>query len=277
MSHNSKGLNKILTKEYLIEEHYNKKRSVRDIAREHNCSHTNVSKYLKRFGIKNKTKIKGNEYARIYNINHDYFEIIDSHEKAYWFGFVYADGYVMKKGSGSDTFRVTLAKRDEAHLEKLRNKFGDMKISNYTQKGTGHKAVYFSVSSSKLISDMEKLNMTFPKFKRKGLPYIQNKYFYSFLLGVFDGDGSIVVSNNIPTITVLGHIEFVEWLRKKLKDDGFIFNGVNIHKLQGIYRLSFSSQKNIPLFYRKVYIENDTPYLKRKRIVFDKYLSSIKI
>lgn len=277
MSHNSKGLNTVLTKEYLMEEHYDKKRSIRDIAREHGCSHSNVNKYLKKYNLKNKTTLKGNEYGRIYDINHDYFETIDSDKKAYWFGFIYADGYISTYKKSGQNLRILLSKKDEVHVKALRDELGSMKIGNYTQKGTGHKSSYFSVHSEKMVSDLIRLNATFPKNKRTGLPNISNEYFYSFLLGLFDGDGSIVISNNIPTISMLGHLELVEWIKEKLETDGFVFNGVNIHKLQGVYRIAFSSQRNISLFYKKTYVDNNTPYLKRKRDIFDNYLSSMKI
>ena len=34
--------------------------------------------------------------SRKYNLNQNYFENIDSHEKAYWLGFIYVDGYIRK-------------------------------------------------------------------------------------------------------------------------------------------------------------------------------------
>ena len=43
--------------------------------------------------------IKQNIKSRIrkYDCNEDYFEKIDSNEKAYWLGLLYADGYVRKR------------------------------------------------------------------------------------------------------------------------------------------------------------------------------------
>ena len=277
MSHNSKGLNEVLTKEYLIEEHYNKGKTIRQIAREHNCSHSNIRKHLKKNGLESQTQMKGHDRARVYSVNDDYFKVIDSDDKAYWFGLLYADGYIQRKSGTNDKIRFLLTKKDKYLVEQLRDELGDMPVRTYTQKGTGHKSVFFDLFSQEMVDDLESKNMTAPKNERVGLPIIEDAFFYPFLLGLFDGDGSIVTSNNIPTVSILGHLELVGWVKSRLENDGFVFNGINIHNLGGIYRLSFSSQRNIPLFFKKMYVDISTPHLIRKRKTFEEYLSSMKI
>ena len=51
-----------------------------------------------------------------YTYNHNYFENIDTKEKAYWLGFIYADGNVNKAGS---TLRINLQGKDHLHLAKF--------------------------------------------------------------------------------------------------------------------------------------------------------------
>lgn len=46
----------------------------------------------------------------------DIFRKIDTEEKAYWLGFLYADGYVSK----NNQIEVSLALKDEKHLIKLK-------------------------------------------------------------------------------------------------------------------------------------------------------------
>ena len=38
---------------------------------------------------------KGNASSQIYSCNYNYFKTIDSEDKAYWLGFMYADGCVI--------------------------------------------------------------------------------------------------------------------------------------------------------------------------------------
>jgi len=48
--------------------------------------------------------------------NHNFFETIDTEEKAYWLGFIAADG-----GLASNIYRLTIGlnQKDQNHLEKL--------------------------------------------------------------------------------------------------------------------------------------------------------------
>lgn len=48
---------------------------------------------------------------RPYAVNQDYFATIDTEEKAYWLGFIAADGCVSRAGKGF-RFQMGLAARD---------------------------------------------------------------------------------------------------------------------------------------------------------------------
>lgn len=67
--------------------------SLREIERVFNVSRETVSKFLTELNIKN---IKGNHYRKYFH-KEDYFENIDSEDKAYWLGFFFADGYICEK------------------------------------------------------------------------------------------------------------------------------------------------------------------------------------
>lgn len=51
---------------------------------------------------------------RIYKINESYFEKINSQEKAYWLGFIYADGHVTEQ-----SINISLQVKDINHLQKF--------------------------------------------------------------------------------------------------------------------------------------------------------------
>ena len=55
---------------------------------------------LKRKGIESHRKCSLTDEQRLnrrkYNVNDSYFEKIDTEHKAYWLGFIYADGYIIK-------------------------------------------------------------------------------------------------------------------------------------------------------------------------------------
>ncbi len=59
-----------------------------------------------------------------------FFDVIDSEEKAYWLGFIYADGNVSKNGY---TLTIGLQATDSSHLMKLADIF-KRPVHFYTQK-----------------------------------------------------------------------------------------------------------------------------------------------
>ena len=59
------------------------------------------------------------------------FETIDTEEKAYWLGFLYADGSV---GSKDDRVELGLAEKDFHHIEKFRDFIGINNKISYREK-----------------------------------------------------------------------------------------------------------------------------------------------
>ena len=80
----------------------------KELAQILNRTKTAISIKLSKLGLK-KTK---------YYYNEDYFETIDSEEKAYWLGFLYADGYISKTTCCSE-LGIELQKNDYNHLQKF--------------------------------------------------------------------------------------------------------------------------------------------------------------
>ena len=75
--------------------------------------------YLKKHNI----FIKNNQ--NMVKFNENIFDVIDTEEKAYWLGFIFADGYISKynKNSKKDYhFELSLSANDTEHLNKF-NKF----------------------------------------------------------------------------------------------------------------------------------------------------------
>ena len=85
------------------------------------------------------------EKNRKYDVDTNYFDIIDTEEKAYWLGFIYADGFVTH-GTNTDVLRfgISITEGDTNHLEKLKMAINaEAPIHHYTVKqgykiGTGY-------------------------------------------------------------------------------------------------------------------------------------------
>ncbi len=88
-----------------------------------------AAKTSAKYGINRKTLIQHLHEQGIetpnnaggYNINENVFDNIDTEEKAYWLGFLYADGYVTYKNY---TIGLGVALKDIDHLRKFKDFLG---------------------------------------------------------------------------------------------------------------------------------------------------------
>jgi len=113
-----------------------------DICNEYNISRYTLSEILKKHNIEFKQKK--------YVSDDTFFEEINTEEKAYWLGFLYADGYVRKR-KGSE-LRLKLSTKDLSHLELFKNTIKSTNtIKNIEDKGVH--CSYISIYSNKIVDD----------------------------------------------------------------------------------------------------------------------------
>jgi SAM-dependent methyltransferase len=217
---------------------------------------------------------------RKYNININYFEKIDTEEKAYFLGILYADGS-LTSGSG---IKITLKDHDIDILEKLSNIiYGFRKLKEYQktikdENGNIEIRKYFTLNfySKKMNNDLCKLGCTPRKSFTITFPekLIDPSLIRHFIRGYFDGDGCICITDPArPRVDFTSNGEFivglVEFLEKTLK---FKCNKIG-------QRHKDTKTRNIQILgYEKVkilldYLYNDaTIYMNRK---YNKYLEML--
>lgn len=189
--------------------HFEKGISVNQISKEIGLSRDVIKRIFRENGWENQTP------KRIYEFNEDYFEEIDSHQKAYWLGFIYADGGV-NTSSGVKRLRIELQKGDREQLERFRNHLEgyntpikedtSIREGRYSSEGS----YYIEFFSKKMVEDLSKwgvyqnktLTLTYPK-------NIDPTFHNSFILGYFDGDGGISVFFETSTQQKRGNMKFV--------------------------------------------------------------------
>lgn len=94
--------------DYIINSYKNNK-SIRSLAEELHHSRIALSSMLEETGVKTTT---GNHYK--YNtFNEDFFQHINSELKAYWLGFLYADGCIITPKYGEQEIKLALGQKDE--------------------------------------------------------------------------------------------------------------------------------------------------------------------
>lgn len=159
------------------------------LAKQFNTSTDTIYKILERNNIKRRSN---KQNSRIYKADDNYFCQIDTEEKAYWLGFLYADGYITSSGS-SKLLGISLKSTDKSHIEKLKLALQtDYPINTYTGK-TQYGTVEYSrllINSEKIFDSLNKIGMTERKSLSLVFPNLQEDLRIHFIRGYFDGDGS---------------------------------------------------------------------------------------
>lgn len=181
------------TKRYLIEQ-YNHK-SATELSKELNISADTISSFWYREGLRGKS-------SRIYQYDEQYFHTIDSANKAYWLGFLAADGCIHRtKNTRQDMIIIVLEDNDTELLEKLNQCLHCNKPLRHFTKTNGKSYVRFEISSNVMSNDLAQYGIIPQKTYRYIFPdNIDKKYYRDFIRGFFDGDGTI--SKNIEQNTL---------------------------------------------------------------------------
>lgn len=178
-------------------------RSISSLHKEYNLCPTSFKKYLLKEGI----HVRSYKKSSIIN---DIFDTIDSEEKAYWLGFIYADGYVSSK---RNYFEITLKSADSDHLEKLRHFLGvSNKVSikdNKCRLSVGDKRFRESLMSQGVVP-RKSLTLKYPE--------TLNGFDIPFIRGYFDGDGSVSYNPDTNKLrwSLIGTEDMLRTIKKKL-------------------------------------------------------------
>jgi len=154
------------------------------IANLFDCGRTKVQTCLKKFGIKR-------ERAHP-NLKEDYFKLIDTKDKAYWLGFLYADGYVTNGNKGSYSIVLDLGQKDLRLIERFCDHIGANKdkIKKRIHK-KGYVSSKVTITSVKMVKNLEVYGCTNKKSFTIELPELGSEELdMSFMMGYYDGDGS---------------------------------------------------------------------------------------
>ena len=124
---------------------YNSGRSSLELAEKYNVSKKVILDRLRKAHI-DRRSISASK--RKYSLNEDYFENIDTEEKAYWLGFLLADGNISYSGryNKGRHLRIALQNKDKNHLEKMKFSLK----SNYNLKLDKNNCFWLCFNSLKL-------------------------------------------------------------------------------------------------------------------------------
>lgn len=217
-------------------------------------------------------------------INHNYFENIDSDKKAYFLGFIMADGCITTPSPNSknkSSYLVTrIQKRDDYIIESLNKEitpYKNLYFFKYKNPNRQEQSIH-AVYSNKVCEDLGRLGVTPRKSGNESFPNIPKSLIGAFTRGYMDGDGCVyirkeytdkkgkVLFSNIVKFVCLSK-SFLEELKNNLNNIG------NIRKIERkncrtVYEYAILRKKDLAYFYDLIY-KDATIFLKRKK---DKFL-----
>lgn len=157
---------------------------------------------------------------RRYSLDEAYFSVIDTEEKAYWLGFMLADGAVVETGAGNMTACLELQIGDTGHLEKFKqavNYSGPVRTRIRASDGREYARVV--LCSSAICGDLSRLQCFQNKTCQHDFPSIPVHLERHMFRGYFDGDGCICRSAGW-SFTIVGAPKAVDTYRKWLTAAG---------------------------------------------------------
>ncbi len=201
-----------------------------------------------------------------YKANYRAFQNIDSAEKAYWLGFIAADGCVFERETNGSV-KLNIHQRDEEILIKLKNFLqSNVPIRHIIQNdgfsnNTPMSRIDFN--SLEMVQDFKQLGVPPKKSLILKPPLIQEQYFLPYIAGYFDGDGSIFqLKNNEWGISIEGTKEILEWINSILHISS-ILEQRNINSDKNNYYIRCGGTKKPYEIMKKIY-ESTPVHLERK-------------
>jgi intein-encoded DNA endonuclease-like protein len=175
--------------------------SLTEMGKREKVDRRTLAKYFKELGIEIVNKQNRSKF------NEHVFDQIDSEEKAYWLGFIFADGYISSSPLRENVksiyqFELSLGLKDKEHLEKFRN---FMEYEKPLLIDTCR--CRFTLANKHLWTTLNSYGCTPNKSLTLTFPNIPEYLIKHFIRGYFDGDGCI--TRYVHKTCVSPHIELL--------------------------------------------------------------------
>jgi len=255
--------------EKLIKKLYAEGHGAPYIAKELGVKTCTISSYIKR-KIGTRTC---RQAARKYHCDDSFFKNIDTEEKAYWLGFMYADGYVSTVKYGK-RIGLAISKKDKAHLEKFKKALNaDNPINEYkctkSCYNPGTEYVRLVISSTELYEDAVRQGIVEHKTDVLTRPKIKKELYRHFIRGYFDGDGCLAKTNTKTrhafSVKILGTEALLDFIKEYIEESGIatIRRYYKRREHQTVSSIELGGSKQSMMFLQTLY-KDATVFLERK-------------
>lgn len=240
---------------------YNAGHSIKEVAEHFNIKYREALHYLIYFGYYVPTRKQSN-VQNMCSVP-DFFEVIDTADKAYYLGLIMSDGYINKTIYNKEV-GLALKSDDKYILDKLNSYVSPKKkVQKYRNSYKWH------VISPKMYDDLGKYGIVENKSHfDMAYPNIPKEFDNDFIRGYFDGDGCITIKSTGYIVVSIGSNSkiFLESLKERLLVYGIetrpIFTSYKT-RYNPYHTLYISGRKNKTKF-RDFLYKNAETYLIRK-------------
>jgi len=270
--------------------------SIKEIAKIFNRSTTSIYTRASSLNLshQNYNRLFMSDKSRKYTLNERFFDNIDTEEKAYFLGLLYADGYNKEK---KGVIEISLHKRDKDILELFKVCLETNRpLYEYKDDRKGRKTIKTVLSFNSLHMSKALVNLGCMQAKTKKIKFpffIRRDLIRHFIRGYFDGDGSVFIGKGktvhkkktyhrlIPTVSFASNERFIIELRATiLLMANIYYSNITKDNRTNIYYASFYNDNALELLewlYRgskialkrksKIYEEINNIYSKRKGVM----------
>ena len=233
---------------------------------------TSIRKIL----IKNNIKLSKSRVNMSHlSLDVNYFKKIDEPKKAYWLGFICADGYINVNNS-----KLSINVKDKEILEKFkfdiksRHKLSERIIFD-KRTNKNYQQYTLQITNQIFVQNIVSHGITHQKTDIANFPNIYENLYSYFIAGLFDGDGSIsldsknkrVRCNLISTKEILIFIQNILYKNFDIKFKKFYKVTKNKNN---VYKIFFYGDNAIS-FLNYIYQGNYNIFLSRK---YNKYINN---
>jgi len=262
-----RALNKEQVKE-VIKLYQDTKLSLPVIGKRFKVSTPTIAKYLKLNNIKSHATSK-------YSINDNYFNKINTKDKAFVLGILFADGC---NHSNSNEISINLQEQDKRILEKINKKIETNRPLYFVKKNKkGRNQYKLSIYNKKISQDLYRSGMVPRKSLILEFPdFLSDDLLASFIRGFMEGDGCIHINKRKnSSIVIVSSKFFINRLNEIIKEK---FNiSCTKYKLKKANKntlyLAIGGNKQVERFldwiYEDIYEKINDLFLERK---YKKYL-----
>lgn len=238
---------------------------IRKIIKVYQRGDISCAKIGEQYGVAESTivrilKSNGIEIRRhwLNTFDENYFDIIDSSNKAYLLGFLYADGCINKNNSVS----IIVHQKDVEILKMFQK---ELHANNNIRKVKSKPHVRIDFCSKYLCDSLKQIGCGRNKTFHLYFPDIPQEFTYDFIRGFMDGDGCISITDRgehkYISLSFTGTLEMLEMLKSIFQVD----NPIKFYR--NSYALHIGKEVDVLRILRNIYCDAEL-YMTRK---FNKY------